>query len=888
MTFSVFSDKIRVTEKIANSLCIEKSCAELIIKGVVIMFRPKKSFHNYKYPILCLLIAGLFLSSTFSVSAVSYPRQVTLELREPEVVAGEWPVLPSALPVLLDGEWYAAVGALSPFLGFDSQFDPVEGWLQLRTEVSADQLMSSDQALELNRTKYQIQGLQQQIQEAKENIHAAEREAAEDEDEDYYDIGNLGDFEDFFADYFGWLAGIRVRISIDHLENSQYEVILSVDADSRSDFQRLRREMVEDYIVDLFSALLELYDENAELEGIIRTVNGSREKLVEFESFAPRGGALDIRFAYTPGTRSSVERRDRSSMIRIAEDIEEELTERADSYNDIEFSYEARGYWRDVELDVFLDDENAERYEDWLRADRETYLERLARLVDSVERNLPIYGRLIRESDDRELDSFTLFNRRIYDWERAPDFDEDDVDLDDWYDGGDWQYGDWRRAHVTRRDELPEDSIGIPYDPTTAKQTSASVRMYPANISVNGVPFTSRESMFLWQDQLYLPVGELADALYMSVEVNEDRNLISFSPSGATGYQDWNTPLNRLSENRQKVATLRGQLEDLQQDLDAITSRDPEVRMPYRYIGTITAMRGYLRDYFEEFEDIPMSIQFSRLSGNRYRLRISYDTEDFEAFDDISRIDIESWVDDMVYAIREYYDESASVGGWIRSMPYDSQALTSINFRTVDDDLTFEYEDHGGAAGTRSFNLEEMLRHLRRYLDRYDGVRYDYEGEMIRRDVELWVLASESRFMDLSPERKRDYLMALQDELESLYDRVRVDGFIASDVDEDPFFRFALDRGELSSVSLMEDLQRDFNRYDRRYEDLRFEYVLTQQHDGTVRMRMNGDFSVNEEEWESVDADDFANWVEDLQNRAESVLNRNVSVLIRDSQGREL
>ncbi len=39
---------------------------------------------------------------------------------------------------------------------------------------------------------------------------------------------------------------------------------------------------------------------------------------------------------------------------------------------------------------------------------------------------------------------------------------------------------------------------------------------------------------------------------------------------------------------------------------------------------------------------------------------------------------------------------------------------------------------------------------------------------------------------------------------------------------------------------------------------------------------------------ENVDQDDFRGWISDLQDRAERVLGKDVSVLVRDEDGRQL
>lgn len=454
-------------------------------------------------------------------------------------------------------------------------------------------------------------------------------------------------------------------------------------------------------------------------------------------------------------------------------------------------------------------------------------------------------------------------------------------------------------------DRLNNRSTGLPSS-TSASSTftdsaesntqPAAVTVYPLKLTVDDVPFHSREEMFLWQNTLYAPLYELADALYFTAYLNEETNTLQLGSNPAIRGHSFPTLLLQLESARQQLADLQQQVSDLEERLaelgqgtDYWTYEPDTSGIPYRRITSVSSMERYLEDYYGSLEGIAAWMSLRRLSGSDYRLYVYYDVDDFDWFDAISRHRIENWVYDMQAAIRELYDVKARVEGRIRSTPYDADEYTRITFepRYQDEgglfpELRFDFDEHGGSSERQLVDAAEVQRHLRRYLRRFDGLTFTYDAELIRRDVELTVITSESRFTRLSLEAKGDYLQELGEELEDLYPGIRVDGFIVNDRDEAPFYRFSLEKGEIRSYSLMDDLARELNREESRYHDLRFTFRVREDTEGRVLVKLEGDFAASDEVWQEENIADVTLWAEDLFEWSAKVLGRPVTGQVTD------
>ncbi|SMP56588.1 hypothetical protein [Anoxynatronum buryatiense] len=860
----------------------------------------RSSKHAAKHTFLCLVLVTLLVASHLLPAwAAGYPRNATLEFRDTAITLDNYALRLEQPLVWLEGQPYGPAMPLGAFLGVGIRFDAAEGWLELATEGVLNQPGTNPWAGEVARLGYEKTQLQQHQQALEASLAALTTSGTGSSTGTVLtEMASLREAERFLRDVFGRVQGIPLSVTLADSGSQLMTLTITVSETDRRDFERLARSTVTAYVEDLVAAATTLAPGLWDVTGTLRSQNGTTRTLVEFE--LSRGDTRPaLTFRYTPSSSSS-SRDTRSGTVTttMARRVEDRLNDRLNRYDGVDYSFRAQAA-RD-ELDLIIDTRRSD-YEALSQNRRESFLTQVAEEINQAERNLYVWGEVLDEDTGRFLESFRMDSGRLrwhsatrYD-DRYDDYYDDRYRYDDryWEDDRYWDSRDdrWRNwqqeAGTTTETAAPareQDAYAALAAPVAITTQQTGITLYPLRMTVDGVSFHSQEEMFVWQNTLYVPLGEWADALYLTLTNDPVANTLRLGSNPAARSQMFPSMLQQLEADKQAIATLRTTVASLEEQLNERqqAQQDESRRVPYRRITTLAAMERYLEDYYETIDGISTYINLSRISGSRYRLRITYDAADFNRFDALSRQRIENWVGDMEAALQELFDADATVEGWITSRNTASNEYTYITFTSRDGSLRFNFEEHGGSSGVQTVDITELLRILRRYLGRFDGISYEYDAQLIRRDVELTVITPESRFMNRSVVYKRDYLKALQTELEDKYPNIRVDGFMVNSRSEEPFYRFAIERGELRSYSLMEDVARELNRNWNRYDDLRFTYLVREDTDGSVRVKLEGDFAIQESAWRSVDETDFDNWAEDVAAEAVRLLNRNVTLEVVD------
>jgi len=525
----------------------------------------------------------------------------------------------------------------------------------------------------------------------------------------------------------------------------------------------------------------------------------------------------------------------------------------------------------------------------WKTPQRESFLRRLASLAAEIDPKPSIYGRVLESQSGDVREVFMLEGGNLYGWERHPDYWFDRNELEGWADEFENQrYSDywardrwWQDSHWSdTTGVVPRPEVGTP--PILQSQQT-TVTMFPLHMTVDGQSFHSQDEMFRWNNTLYVPMDELSDALYLTASAGNGQGPLALTANPAADPQAHTTMVRQLQAQQTALATLREEVAQLQEKAVAAL-REPVLR-PHETVLSVPALQRYLEERYSFIQGIYADIQLSRLRGDQYRLRIWIDEEQAEDFDQISQFRIENWVLTMQAAIREMYDEKAEVEGWIRSTAYDEihddEALY-IRFRPRGNELTFNFEGHGGQGARRDIDMDHLLRELRRNIRNFAGRTFTYEGDQLRRRVELRVITSQRSFMDLKPEDKSDYLNDLMAEVHEVYPGLEVDGLMMSSSQAPAFFRFSFEGGRVVSPDLLDDLAVHLERDQNQFGQLRFAYQLREDPDGTVRLRMNGSFAQQDAHWKNTDKDLFEAWAEDLFKTSAELLQRRITGEVRD------
>ena len=321
---------------------------------------------------------------------------------------------------------------------------------------------------------------------------------------------------------------------------------------------------------------------------------------------------------------------------------------------------------------------------------------------------------------------------------------------------------------------------------------------------------------FLYNGQTYVTAVDLANALGLKANYQSKDNKLVFSRkiSPAT---DTNFYAEQLAHMDYQIGTLTQELKSLREkptpsDIDSYN---------YREVTSVSSMTAYLRDYFATLGGVPLKVNFSHYSGDRYRLYLTFPYQDRRDFEKISRSSIERHVEDMFYAIRDLYDSDVYIDGYVRD-DRSSSYTTYVTFETLRNQLTFDFKhSYYDTGSSHSSSARELKDALYKYLRNYNNVRFDYDVYVDSSSVDLIVYFDDEDFYGWSYSKRRDYLHLLRQEVEDLQGKKTVYGkMIDDDVDYEVLgFRFVdgtvrideEDRSSPSSTSYSADSSREIN-----------------------------------------------------------------------------
>lgn len=749
--------------------------------------------------LLCFIFCLLSISNA---AATGFPRNITGEYSGIELLVNNIKIPLYREPFVYEGEVYLPINNLSERLYLTSSYDKARNTVRINTGGILQDTTTRTFAGSLLQKDYEIQAINKELLARDEKI----------EDKigiPYKKINTVEEMEAYIQEHFKKLHNIPMTFDFRHASGYRYRLYITFPSRDRDDFEYLSRRVIEEWLDDIYYAIRYLYDDRARIDGHVRDNASSYRTYLSFES---SGDYLDLSFrSYSSSSNRVIDISERNLERRLERDLS--------SYSGISFEYEVNANRYDIDLIVYFKDKD---FYDWSSTTQRNFLNRLERVLRNYDNRLDAYGKIIDSKKDEEVVRFHFIDSRVdyYDYEPKP-------------------------TTSTR-------PIIIETEQNPVVERSLTAWFNQIGLEVDGLPFTMLKEPFMIDDEIYMPISDLADSLYWVFEYIPDENTLKIFDNNfdSKNYLAFGGSL--LNSREQEIEKLLLELEIKKEEFD----RERTTYLPYRNILSLSRMQTYLRDYFEDFEGLDMSISFSRSSGNRYRLRISYDRDDFEDFDDIRRATIESWVDDMYQAVLDLYDEKAEISGYIRD---DSSGnLTYIDFDTNRyGRLTFDFVDHGNQSSSpQRVDSRDLERALDRYLGRVRGVNFRYEVELNRRDVDLNIYCTNNYFTRWDIHDKINYLQDLKEEIADVYDNISINGKIHDTGRKDEIFSFSIERGNIRSYDLMEDLEKYLEKnYGRFYyadNSFNFTYRLWEKDSSTFDIKLEGDFFANDRSWQSV------------------------------------
>lgn len=384
---------------------------------------------------------------------------------------------------------------------------------------------------------------------------------------------------------------------------------------------------------------------------------------------------------------------------------------------------------------------------------------------------------------------------------------------------------------------------------TLAFSLAAYSRAYSRNITawfnniqvvLDGKSVDLGAEPFIFDNRVYVPIEELADKLYMNVNYDEKEKKLSIN-SNRPYASDSNLPVAYQKEN--ELFFLRVQVADLKKELEILKGG----RFPYRDINNAADMEKYLNEHLKEIEGINTSIRLLSLGGDRYRLSVVFKYSDLTEWNLLGRRDIEGWVDDLFYAVRELFNEEAVIEGTVR---HDSaiQQNRLVSFYTRGDRLYYDFER---ASFKRSQEVDgvRLEQELSQRLRSYNSLTFDYEVYVNHNDVDIFVTPSRDDFFEWTPVTKMQYLRRLSTELQRLYPYVYVNGRVK---DTSNTFRFSIEGEAISSADLLDETEDYLNSNFRSFtfvDTFAFKYTVSEGHSSSFQINLEGDFSKQDSAW---------------------------------------
>ena len=354
---------------------------------------------------------------------------------------------------------------------------------------------------------------------------------------------------------------------------------------------------------------------------------------------------------------------------------------------------------------------------------------------------------------------------------------------------------------------------------------------------------------FIYDDVIYMPIIDLADALFMKVNFDDESSILHID-SNRFGIDNVDTAIAPYTlASRRELESLRTHITQLENQIAFLT----DARFKYKDIELLSELEDYLQENFNQLMDIPVSHRLKRFSGNRHRLIATFNTRYKDEWESLNRRDIENWVDDVFHVSRQLYSADLELEGFFRD---SAAARNYVSFLTRGNMLFFDFEiaKHKENQLIDGIKLENALNSRLRF---NINESFSYEVFVNNNDADLIVYFSRDNFDDWSFSRINRYLERLLTEVERVYSYINVDGRIICANSNKTELRFSFIDGEIRSYDLLERLEDYLND---RYETFRaggntftFDYRVYEGHGDTIEIILIGDFDASSSAWQDVE-----------------------------------
>lgn len=218
----------------------------------------------------------------------------------------------------------------------------------------------------------------------------------------YKKIDSIKSLKSFINSNFNKIADLTVSIDVSKVSNWIYLDIYFPTSRNHL-WTKLTRLDVEGWIWNIYTAIINLYDEDAQINGIIRNPYYSRYSSSNYRNYVSfYSRDKDIYFDFT-NSRLAVD-----EFINLKH-LVEELNNSLSKYNNMDFSYEAEMAGDNLDLRIYPTSDRLSKQSIYSKMG---YLRTLNQKIRSIYPNISIHGQIIYPGDVDPL-SFYISDNRI-------------------------------------------------------------------------------------------------------------------------------------------------------------------------------------------------------------------------------------------------------------------------------------------------------------------------------------------------------------------------------------------------------------------------------------------------------------------------------------------
>lgn len=231
----------------------------------------------------------------------------------------------------------------------------------------------------------------------------------------YAKLNNIRDLEKYLNKHFNKVGDLSVSIKASETVANWTYLDISFPRSNTSKWYQLQRKEVEDWIWDMYIAILKLYNHEALLHGAIRNPYYANKS-----SFQNRNYVVfdtidkDLHFDFSKSQLKKDYRFDPKYLVEI-------LDKNLSKYNKVDYKYEISQSGDDIDILIYTDS-NAMR--DWSLYTKMGYLKKLNWEIRKIYPDLNVNGTIMFPKDKVENIKFQFIDNRIYSYDLLKETEE--------------------------------------------------------------------------------------------------------------------------------------------------------------------------------------------------------------------------------------------------------------------------------------------------------------------------------------------------------------------------------------------------------------------------------------------------------------------------------